>query len=262
MTVIMSHFVSTGANFDDLNAQLLRRRNESEEHEEEEEGSNSNEHNGVDKGLDDEGANDGTIRARPNASYDTSRHSYAGSSSKRPLLGHAASTSSTPYMSRKNSEEDLIAAARTPRRTSDRHRFSAHLQSNSPDTSRPTSPAPKPRRSIHAPKGVAFSEDVNENSSSSASSSKERMQRSNSGIEHHIPRRRHHQHHHHNHNASAKPDYQQDVHSPLHILSQEHQDRLAASGLMTEKAAPRKLGTWDGVFMPVSLNVSDTSAML
>lgn len=251
----MSHFVSTGANFDDLNAQLLQRRSEAEEQDDAE-----NQEQAIEE-YDQSETNDGTIKARPISTASTldpddgSRRVRAGSFARRPLARHTASSSSTPYMSRKNSEEDLPSLSPSigrPRKSTDNEsrkaRFSSLQQrSRSPSSSRPTSPAQRPRHSLA--KEVAFSKEVDEVRSSS-SSVVENLPRTNSGfVEPSYPR---HRHHHNHHFANSN---QQDV-TPHHVLSIGHHARLKHSINASEVALPRKLGTWDGVFMPVSLNVS------
>jgi len=251
----MSHFVSTGANFDDLHAQLLQRRTESEENEidetENEEASQQSA-DGYEVGDD----NEGTLRGRPKSSASlhssdegiAGRHGQFGASMRRPHLDHTASSSTT--MSRKNSQEDLFPGQtssrnnRRDRKLSDpdmkQARLSGHQQSDSPMSSRPTSPPHRHRHNMHGHKEVAFSEETDE-PKSSASSTNETLRRSNSGAVH-SPSHRH---------RFANADQR-----PHHVLGADHQARLRQSVQAAEVTPPRKLGTWDGVFMPVSLNVS------
>ncbi|PWN38227.1 uncharacterized protein FA14DRAFT_143118 [Meira miltonrushii] len=41
----------------------------------------------------------------------------------------------------------------------------------------------------------------------------------------------------------------------MHVLSLDAQAHLRNNGVIESRSVPRKLGTWDGVFMPVSLNI-------
>lgn len=250
----MSHFVSTGANFDDLNAQLLQRRAADEEQDDAENSEQANE----DYEDDEEGG--GTIKGRPTSTTSTlepeegtSRAGKLGAALRRPHPRHVPSSSS---MSRKNSEEDLTSASTSAgvggrnRKSYDQEVRNSRLstlqrESDSPSSSRPTSPAHRQRHKLA--KEVAFSEEVDEAEISSMSGS-EGMKRTNSGIVH-----SHRSHHHHFVNSD------QGNGAPHHVLSADHHARLKESINATEKGAPRKLGTWDGVFMPVSLNVSQSS---
>jgi hypothetical protein len=247
----MSHFVSTGANFDDLNAQLLQRRAADEEQDEAESSEQGNE------SSDDAEEKGGTIKGRPSSTA-SAHHSEDGSSklgklgitSRRP---HPRHTPSSSNLSRKNSEEDLPAASTSGaavgrnRKSYDQEVRNSRLstlqrESDSPLSSRPTSPAQRHRHKTA--KGVAFSEEVDEAEVSSISGS-DKMKRTNSGIVH-----SHHTHNHHFANSD------QGNGAPHHVLGADHHARLKESIRATETTATRKLGTWDGVFMPVSLNVS------
>lgn len=254
----MSHFVSTGANFDDLNAQLLQRRAETEEQEEAE----SSEQAGEEFNNDGD-TNDGTIKGRPTSTASTLDPEdgatrggrSAGSTPRRPVARHAASTNSTPYLSRKNSEEDLTSTPTSTGRVGSRARKSmdydarhsrlSALQRESDSASSSRAASPAHRQPHKQTKEVAFSEVIDQADSSSVSGS-EGLQRTNSGIAH-----PHHRHHHHRFANSNQADE-----TPHHILSADHHARLKESIHASEGTPPRKLGTWDGVFMPVSLNVS------
>lgn len=246
----MSHFVSTGANFDDLNAQLLQRRSEAEEQDEADNQEQTNDEDDQDE------TNDGTIKTRPISTASTLDPDHGrlrvSSSLRRPPARHIPSSNS---MSRKNSEEELPtlspSAARPRKSIDDNARknglSSLQQQSRSPSSSRPTSPAQRPRHSLA--KEVAFSEEVDEVRSSS-SSVVENLPRTNSGFAEPLRHRHHHHHHHHFANSDQQGS------TPHHILSAGHHARLKHSINANEVTLPRKLGTWDGVFMPVSLNVS------
>jgi len=254
----MSHFVSTGANFDDLNAQLLQRRAETGDQEEAETSEQTGEE------YDDEETNDGTIKGRPTSTASTldpeegamRGDRSAGSTPRRPIARHAASSNSTPYLSRKNSEEDLTTTPTSSGKVGGRARKSTdhdarlsrlsalQRESDSASSSRATSPAH--RQPHKSSKEVAFTDPADRADSSSVSGS-EGLQRTNSGMVH-SPRS-----HHHRFANSDQADG-----SPHHILSAGHHARLKESINASEVTPPKKLGTWDGVFMPVSLNVSDT----
>jgi potassium/chloride transporter 9 len=245
----MSHFVSTGANFDDLNAQLLQRRTQEEGDDIEEEGEEQGDNSGSQTGQEshESEGNDGTIKGRPNpytSQHGRNRHSR--SSLHRPKPDHHPSSAS---MSRKNSQEDFLSTPSSSRLTSRRERKlsdpdvqqarqSSHHVYDSPQPSRPSSPPQQASHNLRDHKEVAFSDNVVEAKSASTSIS-EAVQRSNSGIVY--PRHRSH-----NENGGHR--------HPHHVHDAEHQGRLKESA--EEVLPPRKLGTWDGVFMPVTLNVS------
>ncbi|UZJ56363.1 hypothetical protein CBS101457_005683 [Exobasidium rhododendri] len=241
----MSHFVSTGANFDDLNAQLLQRRTDSEENDLDEEESGSGDQQSNDDGLKASDGKNDTVKRRPKSSSSTLNPEDGRSSPsvRRPHMDHHAS-SSHHNMSRKNSQEDFNATP-TPSRTSERgseaqkSRLSIHRQSESPSSSRTASPRQRQRHSLH--KEVAFSDDVEE-SQASPTSGHEQMNGSNDGDNLAPPHLRHRF-------ANA------DDHKPHHVLSAAHQARIKHNEQAGNTAPPRKLGTWDGVFMPVSLNI-------
>lgn len=246
----MSHFVSTGANFDDLNAQLLQRRAADEEQDEGENSEQCNESSDVEE-------KGGTIKGRPISSISVHngedaavKHSKLGVPTRRP---HPRHTPSSSNLSRKNSEEDLPSASTSSnvggrnRKSYDQDVRNSRLstlqrESDSPLSSRPTSPAQRHRHKTA--KGVAFSEEIDDAEVSSISGS-DRMKRTNSGMAH-----PHDTHNHHFVNSD------QGNGAPHHILGADHHARLKESMLANQTTATRKLGTWDGVFMPVSLNVS------
>lgn len=75
--------------------------------------------------------------------------------------------------------------------------------------------------------------------------------------------RGHHHHHHHSHHRTHHVNQQEGHNSVgqsttgthMHVLSLDAQAHLRNNGVIESRSIPRKLGTWDGVFMPVSLNI-------
>lgn len=127
---------------------------------------------------------------------------------------------------------------------------SSHLQANA---------QPAMHRSAqYQHKEVTF--DKNE-ATTIPSDAKRNLARSNSNVpdmrsrynqQHH---HHHHHHHHHPHHHLLPQDGEQG--RQHHVLSPHAQSRLRSAGMISQaEMPPRKLGTWDGVFMPVSLNVS------
>lgn len=290
----MSHFVSNRADFDDLNAQLLQRNTESSEQDEDVEALEEALHRANTEGGDgdesrdsvhDTGDWEGESRAsgsgtlRPGVHYPEPMPSVSRSASPRtgPRTSQTgANLPMTPFArSRKNSEDDLAGLAR--RRTGNRDR-----KLSDPETSaRPSKPAsplsghydsapPSRPPSANAyssgrregastsrqreERNVTFGEDAVDSSPHSQSFGEAKQPGNgtahlgNAGTQHHL-HGFHHHHPHHHHHHDARRENLDDQMRARHDLGQSR-----PAGHMA--FPPRKLGTWDGVFMPVSLNVS------
>jgi len=103
--------------------------------------------------------------------------------------------------------------------------------------------------------------------SSSSQKSDKHLSRTNSFTpvasrpQHRKIRGQHHHHHPHHRNHHANGQEGQDATGQgnsgphMHVLSLDAQAHLRNNGVIGSRSIPRKLGTWDGVFMPVSLNI-------
>ena len=218
-------------------------------------------------------AADGTVRAhpassssQPSAEEGDRRGIHAGSVRRRPFLDHVtSSSSSSPYnLSRKNSHEDVAAPASSARKSGrnrklsdpddSQARSSGVFRADSPHSaSRPTSTSPRRPESMSAQNEAALSDNNDEPIGSSSGSANEQMHSAGTGMGQTLHPHHAYQHQHRFANDNAE-------HIPHHVLGASHQARLRQSGHGAESLPPRKLGTWDGVFMPVSLNVSGQGA--
>lgn len=271
----MSHFVSKGADFDDLNAKLLQRNTESGEQDDvdeldralqqanveqqsgggDAEGAEESVHGRTTDKLADVPSKDARPPPRPSsiASYFSESLGAKGSRSASPNVrpSNRASTSTTPFtMSRKNSEDEL--ASSTLKRPGNRDRklsdpdgsFHKAAKAKSPKLATDSTQRHPDAPSTCTDRAVTFSDEP-ELVQASRSGKADGVVRSNSGVTYLAPPQRH------MHPGSQKLQHE----APEHATRDSAQERLA-----NHAAAPaRKLGTWDGVFMPVSLNVSRTA---
>lgn len=247
----MSHFVSKGADFDELHAKLLQRNTESGEQESHDEIEEAGQHSPqssseASHGYEGEPSNAAaTLGERPSSIASYLSETITGQRSSSPFAGAAkkSSSSNTPYnISRKNSEDDLTASLR---RSGNRDRKLSNLDDSPHSTVRGKRNEPSKYVSKNSDAGLTNTDDEQQHLLSHAVTSSEEptlvkagkaindggLTRSNSGVTH----------------FTSIPA----AHSLQHHHLQSAQERLASQ----VNRSPRKLGTWDGVFMPVSLNI-------
>lgn len=247
----MSHFVSKGADFDELHAKLLQRNTESGEQESHDEIEEAGQHSPqssseASHGYEGDPSNAaGTLGERPSSIASYLSETISGQRSSSPFAGAAkkSSSSNTPYnISRKNSEDDLTASLR---RSGNRDRKLSNLDDSPHSTVRGKRNEPSKYVSKNSDAGLTNTDDEQQHLLSHAVTSSEEptlvkagkaindggLTRSNSGVTH----------------FTSIPA----AHSLQHHHLQSAQERLASQ----VNRSPRKLGTWDGVFMPVSLNI-------